>query len=424
MGVLVGFVGTGVDTGKGYIGAAHSNGDTWAIFGPASNRTQQGRSPSPAGSFNAALDVLRNKWRLKIESNKYHLDKVFLCPDVADDIALTEVVNIINAAGAQIGGNLESAIQMAQAFAPPSATNPTTAPARRRIVDTPTTASAPSPLQLDPAEVFVRPNGEEYRPRLVGGIADVVLLRHFRSLARPMFALLVGAAGTGKTAVVEAAFGPELISIGGHGDMTERHPVGQITPPPDGGWQGCPRPPTGGVGEGAPLLIDEINKLPMDLISLIHSATDGRGTIRFEDRADNPVVHAAPGFYVVGTLNPDTLGSSGLPEAITSRFAVQIEVTTDHDAALAMGVPEEFVTVAQNLTTKNHNNEHGREVWVPQMRELLHAKSLIDAGLPQEFAAQALLSQCPWPEDVPVISAVMRRVFGSDILRLATGGQA
>lgn len=276
-------------------------------------------------------------------------------------------------------------------------------------------------ITIDPAETFTRPNGEVYLPRFLGDHHDVAVLRRFRFLPRPINVLLIGPAGTGKTAVAEVAHGDEMITINANGDMTVAQVVGQLMPNPTGdGWRYILGPLAIAMSEGRPLLVDEINKLPHEVLAVFHSVADGRGLLRLDDRPSDPIITAKPGFCLLGTLNPDTLGSTNLPEAITSRFPVQITVPTDHDAARSMGVPEKFVTVAENLTTQNEANPTAQPLWVPQMRELLDAKKLIDTGLGEHFAAAAMLSQCPRPEDRPEVAAVINKVFGTtlSLLRL------
>lgn len=416
--IIVGFEASAPSTGKRYTAVATSTGHFMYWHGPRRAPTSQGGSKQVA-DFQAATAMLQQKYSEKVHHGEYVNDRVAHTDAVDYDGTNREEVLQAFTDATDSFGSLDNAVVQATLTA--AAQAPAQQPTRRRRPSA--TRSQQPGLQLVPGEVFTRPNGDVYMPRLIAGQPDVALLRHFRSLHRPLHTLLVGLAGTGKTAVVEAAFGSDLVSILGHGDMTEGHLVGKLMPTIGGGWAAVPGPLTVAMENGWPLLIDEINKLPSDLISILHAATDGRGTARFEDRADQPVVHAKPGFIVIGTLNPDSLGSTGLPEAITSRFGVQVTVTTDWDAARQLGVHDDLVTIGENLNTKNLRNEHGRTVWVPQMRELLHAKQLIDAGLPILFAASAMLAQCPYPEDVPVVAQVMRDVLGDDIAPLTTGAQ-
>jgi nitric oxide reductase NorQ protein len=283
--------------------------------------------------------------------------------------------------------------------------------------------TAPAPLELEPGTVLRRPNGETYLPREIVGNHDVATLR---ALARAeLYVLLAGEPGSGKTALVEAAF-PELVSVQCHGDMTVAHLLGSHLPSESGGWVWADGPLTVAARTGVPLYLDEVNLMPMDVSGVLHSAMDGRGMIRLDDRPDAPVVAAQPGFYVVGAYNPTSLGGRRLSEALLSRFTVQIEVTTDYDAARSLGVPEELVTIAENLVVKSRTDRRdgGRGVWAPQMRELLSAMRLVDAGLGLEFAAAALASQCPWPEDLDVVLAVVGHVLGTPVAPLHLGQQA
>ena len=279
------------------------------------------------------------------------------------------------------------------------------------------------PLRISPDESLVRPNGERYLPREVGGHHDVAALRAFAQTG--LFVLLAGEPGAGKTALAEAAF-PNLISVQCHGDMTVAHLVGTHLPTESGGWRWSDGPLTQAARQGVPLYLDEVNLMPMDVSGVLHSAMDGRGVVRIDDRPDTPIVRAVPGFYVIGAYNPGSLGGRRLSEALLSRFSVQIEVTTDYDAARVLGVPEELVTIAENLFVKSETNrrEGGRGVWCPQMRELLAARDLVTAGLGLRFAASSMVSQCPWPEDIEIVLGVTEHVLGVPVATLHLGPQA
>ena len=61
---------------------------------------------------------------------------------------------------------------------------------------------------------------------------DVEALRKLRADGVP--ALLDGPPGTGKTSLIEAAFGDDLITVAGDGDTTAADLVGEYTQNPDG----------------------------------------------------------------------------------------------------------------------------------------------------------------------------------------------
>lgn len=340
--------------------------------------------------------------------------------EVPDDTAHQDLRSAIESAYAaglateptSPGAAIEQFVATSGAAAP----TPPAAPAARRVAD------RDEGFRLPPDEVVTRPNGEVYVPRALGAHTDIAALRALRDSM--IFALLEGLPGTGKTAVADAAF-PDLILVQCHGDMTVAHLVGSHQPTKDGGWRWEFGPLAVAALEGRPVLFDEVHKMPDEVGAVLHGLMDGRRVLVIDDRPDLDPIIAADGFYVIGAYNPETLGGKGLTEALLSRFSVQIEVTTDHAAARSLGVPEGFVTIAENLTTRAREAvaAGGSAVWAPQMRELLAAKRLIDAGMGETFAAGALIAQCPWPEDRGTVAAVVASVLGVDAEPLRLGAQ-
>ena len=191
---------------------------------------------------------------------------------------------------------------------------------------------------------LIRPNGDTYLPRELGGHHDVAVVRNL--VAPGLFVLLAREPGSGKTALAEAAF-PDLISVQCHGDMTVAHLLGTHLSTENGGWRWADGPLIKAMRAGRTLYLDEVNTMPSDVSTILHSAMDGRGVVWIDDRPDGPVVEARPRFYVIGSYNPGGIGGRRLSEALTSRFAVQITVSTDYDAARSLGLPDELVTIAE-----------------------------------------------------------------------------
>lgn len=294
---------------------------------------------------------------------------------------------------------------------PAPLTTPDAAPALDGVPGT-----APDAPRLIAAEPVSRPNGERYRPRDLDGHSDVAVLRRLRDLGVPV--RVYGPPGAGKTALVEASFAAEgVITVNGHGDLTVAHFAGSLLPAPSGGWTWVDGPLTQAMKLGRVLFVDEITRIPAEVLAVLYSAMDGRGVLRLDDRPDTPEVAAAPGFFVVAGYNPDTVGSQRLDEALVSRFRVGIEVRTDLGLAAELGVPPRAIGLARRLAgldTADRANG-GPGVWVPQMRELLTFRDLTAGGLGEGFAAAALAASCPTAGDLPTVLAAAAEAFGTTI---------
>jgi hypothetical protein len=290
--------------------------------------------------------------------------------------------------------------------------------------------AAPPPAEVHFTDVeknITRPNGEVYRPREINGHTDVALLRMFRE--KSMYVRLSGPPGGGKTALVEAAFGDDLITVNGHGDMTVANFVGTWIPrrhraAGESEWEWVDGPLSKAMKEGRPFFLDEATRPPTEVVNVLFSVTDGRNILRLDDRPDMEPIHGKKGFYAILGYNPDTLGAKALDEALTSRFKVQIDVYTDFDTARALKVPAEAIKIAQKMDQKDKEDreEGGLGVWVPQMRELLTYKSLIDAQVGVDFALSTLVSSCPREADIPNLIEVIHEVTAKQVTRPTLGG--
>lgn len=265
--------------------------------------------------------------------------------------------------------------------------------------------------------VVTLPNGVEYHARNIEGVSDVDLTRRLRRTSQPIF--LRGVPGTGKTKLLEAAFNPDHMEsmvctantdvsdfIGGFiqrvaADGTKTYP-----------WVDGPL--TRAMERGVPFFVDEIGLADPKELSVLYSVMDGRDELVITANPERGVVKAAEGFYVCAATNPDAPGVR-LSEALLSRFAVHIEVTTDYKMAGRLGVDDRIVTAAHNLDTKRLNGEVS---WAPQMRELLATRKLL-AAFGEKITVRNLVSIAP-VTDREVVADVLSKTFGWKVGELAS----
>lgn len=287
----------------------------------------------------------------------------------------------------------------------------------------------------------MRPNGQEYKPRLVHGHEDLAWLRYAREHKEPV--LFVGPPGTGKTSVVEAAyaldathpsvtssrvapahdpeaqhFGIETIVCGA--DTTEADFFGTFVQDPDtGNFRWSPGPLHRAVLLDIPLYVDEIFLAESRVLAAtIYPLMDGRDILRIPM---NPTLAPLPvgrGFVVLGSGNPDVPGAV-FSDALRDRFQHIVEVGTDWDLAEELGVPERMVNVAKVLDEKRRDQALS---WSPQLRSLLAYRDA-HAALGLEYALAAMLGKAP-TEDQPLIAEELKRVFRADVTPLQVGRRA
>ncbi|MFC6080959.1 AAA family ATPase [Sphaerisporangium aureirubrum] len=278
-------------------------------------------------------------------------------------------------------------------------------------------AAPPRPAALASATPvtgpLARPNGLLYHPRTLSGIPDVTALRKLRESG--VAALMYGPPGTGKTSVVEAAFG-DVITVQGDGDTTVADLVGEYTQTPDGRFVFVHGPVVRAMREGKVLFVDDATLIPPTVLAVLYPAMDGRRQIIIKANGGE-AIDAAEGFYTVAGHNPGVHGAV-LSDALASRFAAHIKVTSDYDLAAQMGIDRRAVKIARNLHTRM---EEGKVGWAPQLRELIAFAKIAEA-LGEDAAAGNLISIAP-DEDRPVVEAVVREVFGKPVEPLALGGR-
>lgn len=269
-------------------------------------------------------------------------------------------------------------------------------------------------------DIYVRPNGVQYHARKWEEHSDVAVLRRARTVTAdafdkgvgsPMFALLYGAPGCGKTAMVEAAFGADeggLFTLMGTGDTEVGDLIGGYVQTPAGGFEWVDGDLIKAAESGGIYFIDEIGLIDPKVLSIVYGLMDGRREITITANPERGTVKAHPNFYVVAATNPNAPGVR-LSEALLSRFTLQTEMTTDWNLARKLGVSTTMVTAAQNLAKKQLSHEVS---WAPQMRELLAFRDISEA-FGTQFAISNLLAAAP-EMDRPVVADVLTRAFGAE----------
>ncbi len=299
-----------------------------------------------------------------------------------------------------------------------TATAATGAPApaspRPRAPKTPKTAPTPAPQPAwDGKSPLPRPNGAAYHPRTLADTSDVAALRRLR--AEGVSALLYGPPGTGKTSLVEAAF-PDAITVCGDGDTQVSDLIGSYTQRPDGGYEFVYGPLVTAMREGRVLFLDDATLIPPTVLAALYPGMDGRRQITVKEHKGETIT-AAAGFYVIAGHNPHVHGAI-LSDALSSRFSVQIEVSSDYDLARTLKIDSTAVRVAKNLATRKARGEIG---WAPQLRELL-AFHKIQTILGKDAAWSNLLGIAP-PEDRDTVATALKAALGREVTHLALGRQ-
>lgn len=251
---------------------------------------------------------------------------------------------------------------------------------------------------------YKRPNGDKYHARKWGEHDDVMVLREARK--NQQYILLYGAPGCGKTALVEAAFGEDVLTVLGTGDTELSDFIGGFVQTPSGGFDWVDGPLIKAAEEGRPFFVDEVGLVDPKVMAGAYGLMDGRGEYTVTANPERGTVKAKEGFYVIAATNPNAPGVR-LSEALLSRFIVQAEMTTDWTLAKKLGASQQIVTVAQNLSRRQQSGECG---WGPQMRELLAFRD-ISKTFGTKFAIANIIAAAP-ELDRPVVADVLTRVYG------------
>ncbi len=263
-------------------------------------------------------------------------------------------------------------------------------------------------------DAITRPNGQPYYPRTVGDRTDVDVVREAH--ANGLCVLAHGAPGTGKTAMLEAAFAAQGFEyLSGTGDTIVDDIVGGFVPEPGGSFRWVNGPLLRAMERGVPFIIDEISMIEPKLLAIVYAPMDGRGELPITQNELLGTVKAQPGFGVHGACNPDAPGSI-MSEALTSRLVFQVEYGTDYALAQRLGAPGFVVDAARNLEAKRLT---GETTYAPQMRELLAYVKV--AKLFGDEMALANLVGCAPQVDRGIVAEIVSRSAGRPVEALRIG---
>lgn len=255
---------------------------------------------------------------------------------------------------------------------------------------------APETIVFAPRQIVYGQDGERvYNTREIrfgnSGIEDVELMQKCRKEKRPV--MLQSAPGTGKSSLLEAAFGDFEIVVGQVG-TSETEVYGGYHPDGSGGYKWVDGKVVEAAKRGVPCFIDEVASISPTLLTGIYPAMDGRNYLVIDGRpesAGGSIVKCEDGFWLAFAYNKFVPGAV-VSEALVSR-CLQMEFTSDYDvAAQVYEVPTELVTVCKIMKERALSDSNAVS-WTPQMREINYFER--DAKMVNTaFAWSALLSTC------------------------------
>ena len=254
---------------------------------------------------------------------------------------------------------------------------------------------------LEPVGRCIRPNGTTYYPHTIGEYEDLAWLCAAREGAE--HTIMVGPPGTGKSAVLEAAFqgtredgeprpfelGMETLVCGENTTASDFY-GNWVENPETGTFEWVDGPLLRSIKRGVPLFVDEIFLADTKALTPLYAPMDGRKEVVVVENPRLPPIPVQPGWFCIAAGNPDVPGAM-FSEALRDRFEHHITVTTDWALARKLGVPANFIAAAKTL---DKHRQNGLITWSPQLRSALAYR---DAAKKygEVFAAEGLLSKAP-----------------------------